>query len=74
MTRLYTVQEVIDRLGGLKAVAELTEANTKQAWHWAGRAGMFPANTYVVMQRALTRAGYQAPARLWNMKGLDKAA
>ena len=74
MKRLRTIQQVVDVLGGLEGLCELTGANLKQAWHWVGRAGQFPANTYVCMIRALNRRGYDAPARLWNMKGLDKAA
>jgi hypothetical protein len=74
MKRLRTVQEVVDALGGLNGVCELTDANLKQAWHWVGRAGQFPANTYVIMQRSLKARGFEAPARLWNMKGVEKAA
>lgn len=74
MKRLRTVDQVVDALGGLSEVCKITDANLKQAWHWHGRAGQFPANTYVALQRALRRRGYEAPARLWNMKGLDKAA
>jgi hypothetical protein len=74
MKRLRTVDQVVDALGGLSAVCELTDANLKQAWHWVGRAGQFPANTYVAMTRALNRRGYEAPARLWSMKGVKNAA
>ena len=74
MKRLRTVQAVVDALGGLEGICELTDANLKQAWHWVGRAEQFPANTYVVIQRALHARGLEAPARLWSMKGVDKAA
>jgi hypothetical protein len=74
MAYLRTAEAVVEALGGLEEVCRITGANLKQAWHWHGRAGMFPANTYVVMQRALRARGFEAPARLWNMKGLDKAA
>jgi hypothetical protein len=74
MTRLYTADEVVRALGGLEEVCRITGANIKQAWHWHGRAGMFPATFYVAMTRALRARGYQAPARLWNQKGLLKAA
>ena len=73
MKKLRTPEQVIDVLG-LETVCELTGANAKQAWHWYGRAGMFPANTYVVLTRALRRRGYFAPATLWNMKGIERAA
>ena len=67
-------EEIVLALGGLAKVCELTGANVKQAWHWHGRAGSFPSNTYFVMQRALKARGYSAPAKFWNMKGLDKVA
>lgn len=74
MRNLRTAQEVVDTLGGLSAVCELTDANIKQAWNWVGRAEMFPASTYVVMQRALRRRGARAPAWLWNMRGVERRA
>jgi hypothetical protein len=74
MRNLKTAQEVVDVLGGLPAVCELTDANSKQAWNWIGRANAFPACTYVVMQRALKRRGATAPAWLWNMRGIEKRA
>jgi hypothetical protein len=75
MKRLRTVDQVVEALGGLDGLCELGLAeNTKQAWHWVGRAGQFPANTYVAMTRTLRRRGFEAPARLWNMKGVKDAA
>lgn len=75
MKRLRTVQAVVDVFGGLDKLCEIVpDTNLKQAWHWVGRANEFPANTYVVIQRALHARGYEAPARLWSMKGVDKAA
>jgi hypothetical protein len=74
MRHLRTVQDVVEALGGIEAVCELTNANNKQAWNWVGRAGMFPARKYVVMQRALKRRGATAPAWLWNMDGVARAA
>lgn len=74
MRHLKTTQQVVTALGGLPAVCELTDANIKQAWNWVGRAGTFPARKYVVMHRALKRRGATAPARLWNMDGVEKRA
>lgn len=73
MKKLRTAAQVVDVLG-LETLCALTKANPKQAWHWYGRAGMFPANTYVTLTRALRRRGYIAPATLWNMKGIERAA
>ena len=74
MKRLRTVAQVFEALGGVAKVAEITDSNFKQAWSWLGVADQFPANTYVVLQRTLKQRGYEAPARLWAMKGLKKAA
>ena len=70
MRRLKTAKQVIDELGGLDRVCEMTASNKKQAMNWPGRAKAFPARTYVVMQRALKRRKATAPARLWNQVGI----
>jgi hypothetical protein len=74
MKKLRTVDQVVNVLGGLPKVCAMTGANLKQAWHWSGRAEKFPAQYHEVMTRALRRRGYEAPARLWNQKGVSKAA
>lgn len=75
MKKLRTPLAVVEHLGGPERVCELFPGtNTKQVWHWYGRAGKFPANTYVVMKRALKRRGCYAPDYLWNMKGISEAA
>lgn len=74
MRHLRTAQKVVDELGGPAAVCALTNSNTKQVWNWLGRAEMFPARKYVVMQRALRRRKATAPAWLWNMDGVEKRA
>lgn len=75
MKKLRTPLEVVEHLGGPERVREITDAkNLKQVWHWYGRAGKFPANTYVAMKRALKRRDCYAPDYLWNMKGINDAA
>jgi hypothetical protein len=74
MKKLSTARQVIEHLGGLPRVCEITRANLKQAYNWPGRAQAFPACYYVVMTRALKRRDATAPARLWNQKGLSDAA
>jgi hypothetical protein len=73
MKTLRTTIEVVDALGGLPAVCDLTGANSKQAWNWIGRAETFPANTYWVMIEALRRRRLTAPPHLWNQR-LGKSA
>lgn len=64
---LDTVEQVIEALGGLKAVGELNKrSGANVAWNWADR-GAFPTNTYVVMKKALAKIGASAPDSLWNM-------
>jgi hypothetical protein len=67
MRKLTTALEVVEVLGGMKKVRAMTRANPKAVYHWTGRAEMFPARTYCVMQKALKRQKATAPDRLWNM-------
>lgn len=71
MRRLATAKAVVDHLGGLSKVAVLTDTNINTAKNWPGRAGAFPATTYVVMSRALRRRRATADPRLWGMRGLE---
>lgn len=63
---LATTEAVIDALGGLPAVMELTGSTYKAAFNWKS-APTFPAKTYVVMIEALKRAGKSASPSLWGM-------
>jgi hypothetical protein len=74
MRRLITAREVVEALGGLEAVCELTGANAKAVYHWTGQTDSFPSRTYVVMQRALKRRHMSAPPSMWNMVGVEKIA
>jgi hypothetical protein len=73
MKRLRTANQVIERLGGLDRIAELTATDLKSAYNWP-RFGAFPSSTYVVMMRALNRRGFTAPASLWRMREGKRAA
>lgn len=67
MKQLQTIEDVFSELGGVKAVAELTnriENPTVAMWK-VRRA--FPTNTYAVMKAALRAKGADAPDALWNM-------
>lgn len=68
-THLTTVPEVIEALGGVPTVRELTEATSwQQVDNWRGR-GRFPSRTYVVMTQALSALGVTADSGLWGMVG-----
>ena len=66
MTELATAAEIFDKLGGVRAVAELTGRTYDAAWNWK-RFARFPSNTYSVMTSALRAKGCTAPASLWRM-------
>lgn len=66
MQELTTTNDVIRALGGVSAVAELTERTYDAAWNWT-RFETFPADTYLVMKAALEAQGYTAPPSLWRM-------
>jgi hypothetical protein len=58
---------VIQLLGGYMAVASLTGAHKNAAWNWTVQ-HTFPADTYVLMSRALAELGYEAPPSLWRQR------
>jgi len=65
---LETVDEVIEELGGTKAVAELTDRrkDSSVVLMWKNRK-RFPANTFTAIQPALKRRNAAAPNSLWGM-------
>lgn len=64
--QLQSAADVIEALGGLTAVAELTASQYKAVANWKAF-NAFPPKTYVAMIAALRRAGRSAPASLWGM-------
>lgn len=66
MNQLKSVKEVIDALGGMPTVAELTGRSPGVVWNWKDRK-TFPSNTYAVLKAALKARGIDAPGSLWNM-------
>ena len=66
MQELTSAREIIKKLGGLNAVAEITARNPKAITNWR-IFNRFPSNTFVAMQRALVELGYTAPPDLWGM-------
>jgi hypothetical protein len=65
MRHCRTAREVVDALGGVIAVRELTGANIKAIYYWTGRARKFPANQHQTMLDALKRKKAKAPHWLW---------
>ena len=70
MRTLGSIEEVIDELGGIKAVAELTKrASPSAVPNWKVRKA-FPTDTYAIMKAALAAKGATAPGELWGMPEL----
>ena len=63
--QLAVAADVIDALGGVSAVAELTQTSYRAAHNWKAR-GQFPAKSYALMKRELERLGYAADDSLWG--------
>lgn len=66
MTELESAREVIDALGGLKAVEALTGRKTTTVSAWQAKFNSFPAELFVLMTEELRTLGYTAPKALWR--------
>jgi hypothetical protein len=67
MPEITDTSEIIDMLGGNRAVAALTSSSHKAVSNWRA-AGVFPSNTFLVLKAELTRRGMSAPDHLWSMR------
>jgi hypothetical protein len=63
---LNTASEIIETLGGVKAVSQLTGSTYAAVWNWKAFQ-KFPPRTFVILNDALRKQGHDAPARLWGM-------
>ena len=68
MQKLTTVDEVIEALGGIIAVAKLVGVDSKAVKHWPRRG--LPSKTFIALSDALKAKGMVAPPSLWHMKQL----
>lgn len=66
MNELRTADEVIEALGGTKAVADLLGRTDPAVSNWR-KAGQFPAHTYILIKGKLEGIGCSAPDSLWAM-------
>jgi len=69
--QLKTVGDVIEELGGIQIVEEMTKSLSKKRPYsrvrmWKHRE-RFPPKTFTVLQRALQKRGKSAPPQLWGM-------
>lgn len=70
---LTTTAAVMDALGGIDKVAELTGSGYKAAANWKAFP-KFPSRTFVVMTAELERLGLRAPVSLWGMVESERVA
>lgn len=66
MRELTTAAEVIEALGGIAAVAGLTNSGYRAAANWKSF-NAFPPKTYVALTEALRARDCTAPDALWAM-------
>lgn len=67
MKSLNTPSKVILALGGISAVAKITNRGYHAAANWGTWTNAFPPDTYVAMTTELGNRGFIAPAALWKM-------
>ena len=65
---MWTIDDVIDVLGGPSAVARLTNQYSQSIAIWRNRAA-FPPRYYFLMKCKLEDRGYYAPLSLWAFHG-----
>lgn len=73
MHQLNTARQVIEKLGGVESVAALTARRPKAVTNWP-LFNKFPANTFLVLSKALEAQGCTAPISLWNMVPAEEQA
>ena len=67
MHELQTISEIIDELGGNRAVGELTGTKPKSVSMWK-TFGKFPWRTQMTIVEALRARNLTAPTSLWGMR------
>ena len=73
MAKLRTTSDVIDALGGIDAMSELTGTSVNCVYNWrSGR--QFPADTYRLLKDELEKIGHDAPDHMWPMRQAPKKA
>jgi hypothetical protein len=65
--KLTTAEAVVDALGGVLAVAEMTGTKRSGVYNWLA-AGRFPADTYLLLRDELKARNMSAPNYLWPMR------
>lgn len=66
-SELSSAVQVIDALGGIQAVMDLTGRKYSAVHHWRS-CGSFPASTYLLLTDELRRRDLTASPSLWRMR------
>jgi hypothetical protein len=67
ITRLNSIEEVIEALGGNREVAALTGRRSLHAVSMWKNRNSFPSSTLLIMRAALKARGKSAPSKLWGV-------
>jgi hypothetical protein len=68
MVKLKSVADVITVLGGMSNVAKITNCRYGSVWHWK-YVNKFPGHSFLLINEALKKRGFDAPSpALWGMK------
>jgi hypothetical protein len=67
MLNTNRVTDVVDALGGIPIVAEMTGTTRNAVYNWVANK-LFPADTYLLIQSELKSRGLVAPDHLWPMR------
>lgn len=70
--QIKSADDVIDRLGGTNAVAEMLGYSATRVSNWRTRG--LPPETYLALTAALDSRGFYAPPSLWRMREGTSAA
>jgi hypothetical protein len=74
MKTLTKASDIVKVLGGPDQLAKLTFSNKDAVWQWQNNFKAFPSNTFVIMTDELKKLDYDAPPRLWGMRGFKKVS
>jgi hypothetical protein len=63
--QLNTFEGIVKRIGGVKAVADVTNRSTNSVFNWRAK-GFFPPHIYFLIDDELRRQGYTAARWLFQ--------
>jgi hypothetical protein len=71
-SELSSADQVIEALGGIQALMDLTGRKYSAVHHWRS-CGSFPSSTYLILTTELHRKGLTASPSLWRMRQPEPA-